>query len=112
MSDKDWLKKLKIGDNVYVRSNGIAGTKYYLHTVQKITPTGRIRVNGDLYRDVYYSAQGSWSGYNLEKYTLELEAQLEAEALLNRMRHKINNMDVFGLSPDKVQEIYDIIKGD
>ena len=112
MSEKEWLKDLKAGDRVYTRSNGIAGNRYALHTVQKITPTGRIRVNGDLYQDGYYSAQGSWSGYNLEKYTLELEAQLEAEALLNRMRHKINNMDVFGLSPCKVQEIYDIIKGD
>lgn len=41
----DWLKNLKVGDKVFVRSNrGIS-----LETVQKVTPTGKIVVNNTLY---------------------------------------------------------------
>lgn len=43
---KGWLKDLKAGDTVFVvRSKGILGSRNEA-TVEKITPTGRIKVGG------------------------------------------------------------------
>lgn len=41
----EWLKNLKVGDKVFVRSNFDKS----LATVQRITPSGRIVVNNTLY---------------------------------------------------------------
>lgn len=44
--DKDkrtgWLRELKVGDKIYVNDA-------YLHTVDRITPTGMLEVDGRLY---------------------------------------------------------------
>lgn len=41
----NWLKELKAGDRVFVRGN----FRYSLEVVQRITPTGRVVVNGIQY---------------------------------------------------------------
>ena len=110
MGDNNWLKALKAGDKVYVISNGLSGGQYRLNTVQKVTSTGRIRVNGVLYRDGCYNAPGGWSGSKLEQHTPELENRFKTEAQLRHMCYEIKNVDVFKLSSDKVKKIYDIIK--
>ena len=55
-----WLKDLKVGDKVFVvRSKGILGSRNEA-TIEKITPTGRIKVgrvqfppSGVLYKDCW-----------------------------------------------------------
>lgn len=47
----DWLQKLKPGDNVVVCSwNWMGSRQYKIKPVEKITPSGLIKVNGSLYR--------------------------------------------------------------
>lgn len=46
----DWLSQLKPGDDVIVNEWDWTGSSYRYAKVEKITPTGLIRVDGVLYR--------------------------------------------------------------
>lgn len=50
MERKEWLKQLKAGDDVVVSSWNWVGCYYTKQKVERITPTGFIRVNNVLYR--------------------------------------------------------------
>jgi len=53
MSDymtQEWLKNLKVGDNVFVRK-GFEDSTLQVHVIERITPTGLVRVNNMLFRD-------------------------------------------------------------
>lgn len=41
LSEKDWIKELKLGDKVIIASGGVY-QRSYIATVDKITPSGRI----------------------------------------------------------------------
>lgn len=44
---KGWLRDLKVGDKVFiVSSKGVLGSVRTLAVVEKITPTGRLNVEG------------------------------------------------------------------
>lgn len=47
ITDKEWLKTLKVGDKVGIESNSILGTTRTIRIIQKITPTGRIVVKDE-----------------------------------------------------------------
>lgn len=50
MEYREWLKQLKAGDDVIVRNWSFGGSSYIYTKVEKVTPTGFIRVKGILYR--------------------------------------------------------------
>lgn len=58
----EWIKNLKVGDKVVVKSYGWGYNEYKESVVSKITPTGRIRVNG-------YEAQFNQEGYAMGDYS-------------------------------------------
>lgn len=62
----EWLKNLKAGDKVFVRSN--SGKS--LETVQRVTPKGRIVVNNVLYTNGK-NCSNMWSILSLEEATEE-----------------------------------------
>ena len=74
MENKDrqigWLKELKVGDNVFIRSS--LGLK--LGTVTKITPTGRITVFNSTFSHMGRAGSG-FSVIRLEEATLEKISQ-------------------------------------
>ena len=51
-------------------------------------------------------------GSKFEQHTTELEERFKGEARTRHMQDTIQNVDAYKLSPEKVQKIYDIIKGD
>lgn len=50
MEYREWLKQLKTGDEVIIREWHCSGSTYKKANVEKITPTGFIRVCGILYK--------------------------------------------------------------
>lgn len=50
MEYREWLKQLKAGDDVVIRAWSWGGSGYTNAKVEKITPTGFIRVEGVLYK--------------------------------------------------------------
>ena len=62
----EWLKTLKAGDKVFVRSN----FRKSLKTVQRITPTGRIVVDNTQYVNGIYRSD-AWNIFSLEEATEE-----------------------------------------
>jgi len=104
----EWIKKLKTGDKVYVKSSGLGSMERT--TVKKITPKGYVRTESDyLFRNGMCKT-GDWSWVDLVQWTQELEDELKAEAHFNQLAHSINTVDARTLTPEQVQKIYDIIK--
>lgn len=50
MEYREWLNQLKAGDDVVIRTWSWGGSSYTNAKVEKITPTGFIRVKGILYK--------------------------------------------------------------
>lgn len=110
MDDNTWLANLKKGDNVYVKYGGYGNPGYHLKTVERITPSGKIRVAGVLYGMGGYRKAGGWSYDNLVQYTVEFEEELKHEALMSKMRNSLKNIDWYGLSDEKISTVYNLVK--
>lgn len=65
--NNSWLKELKVGEKVFV--SNMFGNKT-LETVQRITPTGRVVVNGIQYINGVHNFS-NWRAYTLEEATDE-----------------------------------------
>lgn len=68
--DKEWIKNLKAGDMVIVVRGNYYGRSMDVSTVEKITPSGLIKVGGILYKQDGL-ARGEWT-YKLEEETEEV----------------------------------------
>jgi len=107
----EWIKELKAGDKVYVKTGGISQKDVFiLTTVKRITPAGTVKTElGSLFRDGCHKID-SWHKEYLVQWTQELKDELKAEAHFNQLAHSINAIDARTLTPEQVQKIYDIIK--
>lgn len=109
--DTDWLKKLKVGDKVIVNNcPGRLGNSYEESEVEKITPTGRIKVKGE---DKYFinghiKGVSKWaSGSYLREYTPEsYKKYIQAPDIISVLR----NYKWTNLTPDQLIEIHNKIK--
>jgi hypothetical protein len=110
MNDNTWLANLKKGDKVFVKYGGYGNPEYHLKNVDKITPTGKIRVAGVLYGTDGYRKAGGWSYDNLVQYTTEREDKFKQKALKSKMCNCLKNIDWFGLSDEKISTVYDLVK--
>lgn len=110
MMNDEWIKDLKVGDKVYVRGGSFGGEQHTLTKVIKITPAGKIKIEGgNLFKDGLHKCD-SWHWDVLEQYTSELEAKLKTEAHYNHMCYSINAQDMRGMPLNQVQRIYDILR--
>jgi hypothetical protein len=78
----EWIKSLKVGDEVMINKSSHWNKNYYVkETVTKITPTGRIKISdGSQYTDEGYR-YGDTDGY-LEQVTAEKIELMERRELL------------------------------
>lgn len=89
----EWLKRLKVGDEVFVRgNNGVTLSK-----VQRITPTGRIVVNNTQYIDGK-SCSNMWNISILEEAT---------ERRIEMFYRKKFSLDVLRVLKKKTSITYD-----
>ena len=112
MEQTEWLKTLKAGDEVVLLKSSWSGSKYYIKEVEKVTPTGRIIVDG-----VTFLPNGrKWSGTTgyarIEPVTEEHRKTIEAEAFLRygyRLIESVAKREQ-ELTPEQVKAIVKIIE--
>jgi hypothetical protein len=85
----DWLKSLKVGDEVCYTYTAIS-KRIVMTTVAKITPTGKIRTaDGKLFDETGFLKEGhGWNCtyYHLSPITDEIRYEIRCRDLLNQTR--------------------------
>ena len=103
--DNEWLKNLKVGDEVFV----VGRYGKSLCEVQHITPTGRIVVDG-----VQYYATGTertgerWRTRSLERATEESVARYKKAIFVSAVRRAVGNLT--GMSYNAAKQINEFLK--
>lgn len=111
----EWIKNLKVGDKVVVHSWAWCYNKYIETTVSKITPTGRIRVNG-------YEEQFNQQGYAMGDYssclcnpkeddTIRLVQLTKERKFLNSAEYEISQK-IKEMTVEQAQKILEILNCD
>ena len=111
MENKDkrigWLKELKVGDNVFIRSS--LGLK--LGTVTKITPTGRITVFNSTFSHMGRAGSG-FSVIRLEEATPEKISQhiegFQKSKMVKLIKENISKINFENLDLGDLEELVDI----
>lgn len=102
-----WLKELKVGDNVFVRSS--LGVK--LGTVTKITPTGRITVFNSTFSHMGRAGSG-FSVIRLEEATPEKISQhierFQKTKMIKSIKENISKINFENLDLEDIEELVDI----
>lgn len=80
----NWLKKLKVGDKVFVSSR----SRTTLQTVQKITPTGRVVVNNTQFVDGV-NRSDVWNIITLEEATEEKIKEYKIRGFIRRVFNEL-----------------------
>lgn len=112
MENKDrrigWLKELKVGDNVFIRSS--LGLK--LGTVTKITPTGRITVFNSTFSHLGRAGSG-YSVVRLEEATPEKiskhHQKLQKSKMIKLVKEKFSKINFEKLDLGDIEELTDIL---
>lgn len=87
MSNNNWLSELKAGDKVVINNYG----HREIHFVEKITPSGMIKVNGSLYNKDG-SKRGASYGFGLSQCTPEIEKEIAEIRFIKNVIIKIKNV--------------------
>lgn len=109
MKNYDWLKSLKAGDPVIV--SGSHSDR--VSVVEKITPKGAIRVDGDLYDAGYGAIKSSdvWRRGSLEEATEEAVKRVREKAVVTKAKQAMR--DFRGeLAYDQAVAILQILQGE
>ncbi len=78
----DGLAGLRVGDTVAVHGGG-SSTRIWFSTVDRITPTGRIRVGDTTYRPNGWEIGGdSWAQLHITRVTPEITEKVRRQRLL------------------------------
>jgi len=101
--NNDWLRELKVGDNVFVHQGSIK----FIKTVEKITPTRRMTVGTTIYNHHGYEIGGRKC---LSQWTEDKELEIEKEKVFKSMCDFLGNVTWRYLGHDKVKQIYDMVK--
>lgn len=97
-----WLKELKVGDEVFLiqQGRGVWGSHTTISQVQKITPTGKINVDG-----VQFSPDGSYYGSSNSLWLKELTPESKEEYLAERKRQTLARSISNTLTPRMISEL-------
>lgn len=103
---KGWLRDLKVGDKVFiVSSKGVLGSIKTLAVVEKITPTGRLNVNGEQFPPTgskYYNYRLTRLEQATEQTIREHVSNIEKQKIIKELTDKVqsgilNKMDILDL---------------
>lgn len=109
---EEWVKTLKVGDVVAARNHSYAGAKYNVYTIEKITPTGKIRLsNGTLLNEQgYNSGSGSWGRYTqIEPLTDEILADINRYKLARKLVLTMEEFDPEDYTNEELETILKLI---
>ena len=109
-SDREWLKTLKVGDEVaYNNGNSFTGKNYVIDKIIKITPSGRIKTQtGKEFNNTgeIRGSNGSW--FCLEPVTKEIVDFIERRRLVFKLRE----VKFEKLSAEQLRAVYEIVGGE
>ena len=95
------LKDLKVGDEVFlIQGRGVWGSYTTISQVQKITPTGKINVDG-----VQFSPNGSYYSGSNSLWLKELTPESKEEYLSERKRQTLARNISSTLTPRMISEL-------
>jgi hypothetical protein len=103
----EWLKDLKVGDRVLIRSR----TGYRTDTVEKITPTGQIKIKSSDYKfkNGEQLGRGKWDyGTYLEQWTEEKQNAIDNEKKRDHLAYMMKSVNFYELSLEHLQKIVEI----
>ena len=93
----EWLKSLKVGDKVTVVRSYYGTLSYSFAEIEKITPTGLVKVKGHerKYKDGHETGLGTWSvGTRIEPVTDEIINSIKVKKLKNSITETIKNINI------------------
>lgn len=108
---RGWLKDLKVGDKVFVRSyRGAFGSTKNLTIVDKITPTGRINIglqqfkpSGELHLGYNFKRLEQATEENIKKFMLEKQKSALVEEIADKVRDGVlEEMSILDLKEIKM----------
>ena len=106
MSKSNWIKELKVGDKVFTYAYG----KKHLHTVERITPKGCIKVNGQFYtKKGILIGNGQYKNNFLIQATEESIIDYENNAFINAVTREMRKTPYNSLSFEKASKIAEIL---
>ena len=92
---RGWIKDLKVGDKVFViRTRGVLGNTKTLAVVEKITPTGRLNVNGQQFPpsgNIYENYHSTKLEQATEQAIKEHISNIEKQKLIREITDNINS---------------------
>ena len=92
---KGWLRDLKVGDKVFiVSSKGVLGSVRTLAVVEKITPTGRLNVNGQQFPpsgSIYENYRSTKLEQATDQAIQEHVSNIEKQKLIKEITDKVNS---------------------
>lgn len=92
---KGWLRDLKVGDKVFiVSSKGVLGSVRTLALVEKITPTGRLNVEGQQFPpsgSIYENYRSTKLEQATEQAIQEYISNVEKQKLIKEITDKVNS---------------------
>ena len=109
---KGWLRDLKVGDKVFVvSSKGVLGSVRTLAVVEKITPTGRLNVEGQQFPpsgSIYENYHSTKLEQATEQAIQEYISNVEKQKLIKEITDKVNSgilnkMDILDLKAIKYE---------
>lgn len=107
MADYDWIKDLKVGDKVFVWNSNYCETLF----VEKITPTGLIKVNGNLYNENgYLRGSDIWYRPQLIQWSQEKEDELRREKYIKAVVRKLTGLKDGDITYGQAVTIMSILK--
>lgn len=110
MEYHDWLKRLKVGDEVIYHAWGL-GSHYALAKVERITPTGFIRVNGTLFKpDTGYAINcGACIRDPNEDKAMEALKEYNKAVFVSKTMRRIRNTNMSNVTYEQAVEIVKIM---
>lgn len=92
---KGWLRDLKVGDKVFVvSSKGALGSVKGIAVVEKITPTGRLNVEGQQFPpsgSIYENYRSTKLEQATEKAIQEHVCNVEKQKIIKELTEKVNS---------------------
>lgn len=111
MEYREWLKQLKAGDDVVIRAWDWGGSSYTNAKVEKITPTGFIRVKGILYKPQDGNSRSGNS--NLldpnDETTIKILKKYKESKFVRETMYKIRNTNYNDVTYEQAVEIRKIM---
>lgn len=111
MEYREWLKQLKAGDDVVIRTWNWGGSSYTNAKVEKITTTGFIRVEGILYKPQDGNSRSGNS--NLldpnDETTIRILKKYKENKFVSETMNKIRNTNYNDVTYEQAVEIKKIM---